>query len=149
MWQRNSGGLESSKFISISSLSLCILYHINNDSVRHVTHVPINSHNDRRLRGVVRNINGSTEISFMRLNAHSHLPAFSNHHGQIRHIPALSSGSRLLNLLDDVHTYVLVNLAKDNMLAIKMRRWCGGDEELGSVGIRTTVLRFKLAMAQG
>ena len=46
-------------------------------------------------------------------------------------------GTLLLELLDDVHT--LDNLAEDDVLAIEPWAWDGGDEELGAVGVWTSV----------
>lgn len=74
------------------------------------------------------------------LNADSHLPTLSNRHVQIWHVPPTPSSLRLLDLLDDIQA--AYNLAKDNMLAVKMRRWYRGDEELGAVGVRARVLEM-------
>lgn len=46
-------------------------------------------------------------------------------------------GTERLNLLDNVKT--VNNLTKDNVLAIQPWAWDGGDEELGAVGVWTSV----------
>lgn len=67
-----------------------------------------------------------------------HFTALRNDNIHIRHVLAAVARFRGLHLLDDVHT--VDDLAEDDVLAVEEGGGDGGDEELGTVGIRTSIL---------
>jgi hypothetical protein len=70
---------------------------------------------------------------------HLHLTALGDDHVKVRHILAAVTSLGSFHLLDYVHTFE--DLAKYNVLVVKEGCGDGGDEELRSVGVGSSVLR--------